>query len=494
MYTSSLKIAFNTESISKSVGERIQADFRDYFSLLHKYHGLLLQIDSELSAQDTMTLIREQCKKGTPVGLYLNSCFIPWDPFYQINIPWAHIFLVVGIDEETGALHCVDPFYEKKDLMLPFDDFQQGFRSCLTFTIDRSDNQTDKKELFQNLQQTFREYTDSKHTLNHMLALSDAISTLDINKETRGTNNFGESRLYTRIGKIISRRNNFAKMLLYLDSCYYAPQLRVIAEQVRQLSDNWTLIRGLLTKSAVMHRINANLTTIMSNITEKIRATAYAEDQLLESLIEALDSSIEAIPVLDAIQIDPTNEDHDGVNSIVYVDLQDLFNNRAFDNDSHSADFDSQGNCFSSDQLPVNGKLELLNMSFNFPAGQIQTYDNLTFMEQTIEVSPDAYKGFMCLGASETGSFRDDMIIEYEDDTRETVTIGFSDWWSHTLINKEMIAWATNMVHPTNGKLPDSNVRIFATKTAIQSGGKNVKRLILPLMPNTHLFALSMWK
>lgn len=491
VYAFSLKMSFNAENTLNTVGQRLVVDFMDYFHLLDKYHGFLLQIHNQLTAQEAMALIYEQWKKGNPVGVYFNSYYAPWDPFYLTTHSLIHIFLVVGINDQTGDLYCVDPFYEKKNLILPFDHFQQGFRSCLTFELAPTKVTLDKVQLFQDLRQQLSEYAESKHTLNHMLALANALSTFDISAESQGNNSFGETSIFLRLGILISRRINFARMLTYLDSRYNAPALIPIADKINELAASWTLVRGLITKMNMMHKINASTQDILSKIIDKIKANAYAEDQLLKPLIEALDNKT-TFEQDKSSAITQLDEDHAVIGSIVHVDLESLFTNRAFDNASHTANFDSEGHYFTRDCLPVNGRLDIEDMSFSFPAGQIESCDNLSCVGQFVEVVPDSYKGFMVLGCSEMGSYLDRMTIEYVDGTTEQTALGFADWWSRTPINQEILAAKFNLLHHQRGKMPNE-VYLHAKKTAL-SGGKPIKRFILPFMPNIHLFALSMWK
>ncbi|MDB5054475.1 MAG: hypothetical protein JWM44_2525 [Bacilli bacterium] len=489
MFAHSLNFAFDSENKNNTVGSRIRIDFRTYFSLLEKFHGYHLQIYHKQSLEEGLIIIRDQLKKGRPVGIYNDAYFTPGDPKYLQIHSFIHIMLVVGIDEDTNDLYCTDPFFGKKEFVLSYDLLKQGYYGCLTFNyIDNGIR--DRDLICTNLCNQLREYVDTKDTLNAMLAFSKEIPSINYLEEGKGFTNFGESQLFIKLGNLTYNRANFALMLLYLDKVYNISGLSYVADQMNQLANSWAIIRGFITKMNILSRTQSHL-KMMDDVMGKIATNAYREEQLLEQLLEIL-SHVDLMSELNPI----LNQQHhlsDSIDGpIVPLKINHLFNCKGFENDKNTADFDAEGFYFSNEFLTDQRALNIADMSFEFSPKLYPNHDNISCLEQQIEVGEDLYKGIMFLGCCELGSYKDKITLTFEDNSTEEIVLGFSDWWTYFPVNNEIVAMKYNVIQRGRGKLTHE-VHLYAQKSSLLTH-KKLKQIRLPFVPNIHIFAISLWK
>ncbi|MCD1261447.1 hypothetical protein B5M42_021835 [Paenibacillus athensensis] len=486
MYAEALRFAFDNSNPEQTIGARMQTNFLSYFRLLKQYSGYSLYIHRNLTMQEGLQKITEQLAKGNPIGLFIDSFYNPWDIKFQREHFLLHAMLVVGFNSATHALICVDPFFEQKNVELPFELFEQGYHAVMTIEPGEPDVKNAQEAMLE-LRKQLEEVIDI--VPQGFTAFRDAFPTINFAEEMRGLAQFGESLLFIRFNSIVNGRRNYANMLEYLAVKYNLPKLNDFAEQLRKIGNEWNIVRGFITKMNVLAR-NNNHHTMMSNLQDKITANIEAETALLHKLKEALAQAEAGNDISVAL---PSEEQAANltVTSVEHLDISHLFTVRGFDNADHTADFDTENYYYSREDLPADHILRTEDMSFYLPALLDEPFDNLVSLGQVIELPEGPYRGFLTLGSSDMGSYFDVITVEYTDGTSEQLTYGFPDWWAFIQMGNERVALKTGLYRRGEGKL-NKEVCLFANKSVF-TPGKTAKRLILPTMPNIHLFALSLW-
>jgi hypothetical protein len=487
MYIESLRFGFNKEDISKTIGENLQLDFRSRFEHVEKYNGYRLQMNREASFDSFLSIAREYISRNEPICIFIDTYYVPWDPGYGKFHYFYHILVVVGYDDLNQNIFLTDPFFQRMNVPLPLEVCRQAFQRFMTIDL-LPEKPQDRDEVFADVGKHLKEHVESTRT--HMLEFAAALPTIDFAKEIHGFEKFGETPLFQKLSLAIVERVNYARMLKYLDQRFVEPKLGIIADQIKNLSDKWAVIRGYISKMNILSTQGTHLSS-MDSTANRIVEAANIEYQQINQLIDILkqthsDSSIiltkdmnQQVPIVNVGEIFPIQMEH-------------LFNLRGIENEDNTADFDSEGYSFAREGLPQNRRLAAEEMSFEFPASISSGFDNMICQLQSIELPEEIYNGIMILGCSETGSDLGIIIVEYEDDTNELVHFGFSNWRGFHPIDNEIIAWKSMATHRELGK-SSSEVYLYA-KNSVLNSHKKARCLILPEVPNMHIFAISMWK
>jgi hypothetical protein len=73
------------------------------------------------------------------------------------------------------------------------------------------------------------------------------------------------------------------------------------------------------------------------------------------------------------------------------------------------------------------------------------------------------------------------------------VQLGFADWWRSTPIAGEKIAWSAQLVSNRAGR-HQNLVHLFVNEAPLTYAGAAAVRIVMPTMPNLHVFGIYMWK
>lgn len=492
MHAKGLKFAFHPMSSEKpTIGARMQVDFQTVFPLMESFHGLRMRMHQHISPEEAYGLIVDQLSASNPVILAQDDYYNPGDPNFGVRHATHHLIVATGFDPDTKGLYCIDPFFERDKRLLPYDLFVQGFDRCITFSTVASsppDNDFIKSSLREIVKDELRGETAAA-----MHAMAAALPTIRMEEETRGCASFGDSLLFLRFGALHTARRNYCHMLRYLADQTASPSLHAIADSFQLVANRWMIMIGHLTKLNTLSKESesdpASKEAVIRGLSAKIIDASEAEIKALKALYERLgqEETVEA-----QLEIAATVQQEDcTVQEIVPIDLVPYFHKRAIDNDAGTADFDSEGYCFSREGVP-KGTLQVEDMSFTFPAFQLEEYDNLVCQGQIIALPMGQFKGLMLLGCSEFGSYQDILTIEFADGTSEELPFGFSDWWTYTPVDGESIAWRSHVIRRGKGKQA-AETYMYAKKKSFRTGNRPV-RIQLPDLPTIHIFGISLWK
>ncbi len=463
--------------------------------MLETFHGYRGKIHRTAAPALGWQIVQNEVEAGFPVVMIVDAYHLPWDDKYQKEHYFTHMVIAVGV-EANAHLHCIDPYFEKTDLLLPREELELGFEAALTLRPGptRIDGREQLAAVFRPLLQ--RQLDELVPAFG---ALVEALPGIDFAEETKGCADFGGSRLYHQLSSLIYARHNFAKSLDYIADTYSLEPFRHYAEQCRQLSGKWTTVRALLAKMNFASQL-ANAPDLTPHLQQRIRQIVEAEAALLEQLIITLDggasdpdTAIKEQIVGEAQAAVAGSSRH--VTSTIPVDLAGYCNNRAIgavrNNDYHDADFDAFGYYYARQNVPEHS-LRVADMSFVFPDLPNGEPDNISCEGQVIALPTDEVWGIMLLGSGEQGDHTETGKLVYEDGTSTELLIDFPDWWNRSAHSGHVIAWHTNLEHAVKGRTSD-RVQLFAKKLTFDEP-KRVRELVLPTLPNLHLFGLTLWK
>ena len=112
------------------------------------------------------------------------------------------------------------------------------------------------------------------------------------------------------------------------------------------------------------------------------------------------------------------------------IDLSPYFNNDgiSYDTNRSDGDFDGHGMTFPAEELPESDAIiTLYGIDFLFPDKSDGAKNNLTLEGQTIAVLMNKYSDIYILGASEWGSFEEEVTLQYADGDCEKALLGLTN-------------------------------------------------------------------
>ncbi|MWC28637.1 C39 family peptidase [Paenibacillus sp. MMS18-CY102] len=487
MYANALKFEWSPPAPGATIGSRMQTGVSNALDLLGEFHGYNIEVVRKPTPSEGLTLIQEQLSKGNPVCLNFDTFYCPWDQHFGVYHQMWHVMIVVGFDPNTEELIIVDPYFSKKDLRISMELYAGGLQGIMTveptpgWTFDRS-------RLMDRLLHLLREHLNASP--NHLRRFADEIGDINFDAEAEeGSSRFVASPLFIKLNVMHTARINYSLMLNYVADRFGIPALASCSEDVRRLSNPWSTIRGMLAKINFMppeHR-DAKL---MASLGAKIRSAAEMEEQVLQRVIALIDGE-----GLDSeAMVAAASSTGETTRTIVPIDISGICAIRGIHNSLGTADVDGDGHSYSREGLPVDGLLRIGDLSFVFPASQNEAdCDNTACDGQAIPIPPGHYHGISVLASSQYGGSADAFTVEYADGTSEQVQLGFADWWSRFPIAGEKVAWSANLNRPSLGKTEEI-VHLFANEAPLSRTGSTAVRIVLPNLPNLHVFAVSMWK
>jgi len=495
MYAEALKFEFASPDSGSTLGSRMRTGLDGSMRLLERFHGYTVRVIRNPDPEEGLSLIREQLSRGHPVGLNLDTYYSPWDPNYQFAHYFTHVMLITGLDPVTEDLTVVDPFFAKKDMTILREHYAAGLLGFMTVEpTDRVAPGPD--EVLPFIAHHLREHLAS--SLDSFREFAEAIRSVRFADEAEGHANFMSSPMYWRLSSMVTGRFNYAEMLEYAAERFSLPGLAACADDLRQLGNRWNTVRAVTAKLSFMapERLDE---TMRRSLSDKIVGAGEAEERAVLRILGVLERepdregawgfdppSSEGPPVASATR--PVGEKR----RIVHVDIRDVCDVRGIDNGRGTANADSDGHCYCAEGLPPDGVLRVGDVSFAFPAGDADSFDNVSCYGQEIPLPPDRYRGLAVLACSQFGSTADSFVVEYEDGGREEVRLAFADWWSRVPSEGEKIAWTANLIRNKKGKL-ENLVHLFADEAPLVRKGAKATRLFLPAMPNLHVYGVSLW-
>jgi hypothetical protein len=177
-------------------------------------------------------------------------------------------------------------------------------------------------------------------------------------------------------------------------------------------------------------------------------------------------------------------------NIIFHVDLSEHLNNKAISPALNSGKADLTGGALSYYFSDISKIKEVFESSPFFIELQDSKNDNISCLGQSVKLSNENYSILMIAGCSEWGNFEDNILIKYQDDSVDELTLGFTDWVAEPIYNERILA---------EGKMLENGVDISPLYTArifyhiFQiNKEKALKNIVLPDCPNMHIFSISL--
>ncbi|MNV38092.1 hypothetical protein D3C71_1296300 [compost metagenome] len=396
----------------------------------------------------------------------------------------------VGFDTETNELLVTDPFFEKKSVRISYEQLEHGYYGCVTIT-PTSDHLATYEEISKELSITLEEWLQTRETSQAITAFARETGSIPFEPDAAAEAMVATSPLFVNLGKVSSARHNYGKLLGYLRECYGDERLEKLEEELKALSFQWSSVRGFLMKIALVDEASMHA-YLKENTVKKLTDISIKELEVMERLLTLYRIQPGQANPLEAKAYSAAalEQQEEAIAVNQHVDLSRYFNNRGFGSMERPADFDASGFYFPSSGSPLGTALLLDDMSFYMKvAPGHEEYDNISCYGQEIELEGEKADFLTILGCSEMGNFLDQLTVKYEDGSKDTLDFGFSDWWNFHAVIHERVAWSGQPAHKEQGPI-NHKVHLYAAKLRLKSA-RPLQSLVLPMLPNIHIFAIS---
>lgn len=477
--------AFNYELIISSNNIDIKRIKKiDKFELLEKYHGIKLIYHGMYNYDYYLSFVKNELLLNKPVITKFDAFWCPWDPGYQ-KVHNGHLCILVGMDEDNELLYFTDAYFSKKNMCVTFEQFSKSYGSIFVINLDNNHINCNWLELIKN-----RAIQNDNNLIKNMENFFSVLENINFNKyESDIVLKFyhnlkdlilQEAYEYTRFSNIIYELQNSNK------------NFSTVYDQFKTLYDNSMIIYSLLWKGIVSGKMN----DLFGNILNRFKSLIELHNQIRTNIINICNNNL-------PIHISTTNK-FNVKNVIVennwsYLDLSICYNNKAIGN---SASLECQANLtglgayiLANDELQ---KSYLRNDETNFKLAPIldSNYDNISCNNQIINIDSDVNcTNISILGCAEFGRQDGEIVVCYFDGTQEKVIIRYEDFyiWDNGIPDYGgKVIWTGKAAEKNNNEiinLPGS-AHLYYEKFKLCLGGK-IKSLVLPDIPNIHIFAIS---
>lgn len=474
------------------LGKRIGPGSEDLLLNLERYHGIKIIRHETKTIEEIFPIAIKELERNRPLGIYLDSFWNPWDQFYQ-KAHNAHVCLIVGYDEKSMNFNCIDPYFQKEGLYLPFEHFRCGCGPCFTFSIVNDKEHTHNwKEIIEGQVKRSQGESNSYNTYYAMKHFADDLSLLtDLKNETRGYDSYEKSPLLLNINRIYFNRMTFSHSLQYLASANKIEALLDASKMMGQYQAKWSVIYYGLIKACYLQ----NSAELLKRISTYIYEVADKEKEFIDILSKIVNDNTNSLfSYYDSSKVIINGKQK--LDDIVFIDIRKLFNNNAFADslsDDCTADLNVAGTYFISDKSTMEEIWTIDEMKFQFPILCNGKNDNLVCKGQMINIPKGCYDTIMLLGCADWGDHMDKIVIKYDSGIEEEIPLKFSGYTKP--IFGECIAWTGHCAYRAENSVAmyPVPVHLYAQKIILKHRGI-MTGLCLPYCSNIHIFSISFCK
>lgn len=175
------------------------------------------------------------------------------------------------------------------------------------------------------------------------------------------------------------------------------------------------------------------------------------------------------------------------------VRLDNYFTGIAFTYNDNKEDgnFTVLGASYPSEQLPEsNSEFIFNNIPFHFPSKEMKENNHMEFNNQYITVPNDRYHAIHFLGASENGSFKENIFLITEN-KKYNYKLGLSEWINKEPDFNDMLAIRCQGVHSKTGIITNISTSIWYQKILFDFMD-NLIGIEFVDNPGIHIFGLTL--
>jgi len=487
MYSQAWDFDYVQEDKSHCLKDKIISYRGEIYDLLLKFHGIkIIKLENKLFK--SYKIIEENISNSLPVLVSIDTYFCPWDNYHFMleHDNLNHFIVIIGVNNDTRNFICIDHNYSSNYQLLPFDYFNNGYMN--TIIVFNKIEDYESPNCYELIISHLNNLLKNKFS-NKIITFGSDLLNLHNIREQITLKNIPEDILFLKLKLNLQSRFRYSEYLAYIANNHNDNKLMEFSTDVGELGFRWQSIYSLLIKSVLSGNSNH-----LKMAGEKVIEIASIEYKYINKLLKSVDKKNNFTKGKITKNLN-TNIDNINPDDLVYIDLSNSYNNKAFGNSIESSAnitniFDTPEFYLINEELR-NEYLITKDIVYKLPPLMEELFDNISCNTQIIDLPLNRYRFVFFLGCSVFGDFLENIIFVYSDSKKEVKKLGLSDWDRNEPIFNENIVLKGNHVY--KNKLLGENVYILGQKFFLDSN-KNLVQLILPDCTNMHIFAITLIK
>ena len=450
------------------------------FDNLRKYHGLAIEKCDFYWKHSIIKQIRTELEAGRPMLLLQNPYWCPWDDGYQrYDAVPGHCFLIQG--ECEGGFLCIDPYFEKDQLLLPFSLFKKGVQEVYrTEQIQEAILSPEKsRELLENMFKNI--FTQGYLGMLNSFVM-DMEQAGDLFESVRPEGDFWISPLAVLLLKVNQSIQNISTVTGYVAEICKSVPLKRLGERFWNLAIKWKQARKLVIKLYFMKRQDDKL---KAKTIERLASIIVEMEEAVSGTTEEIKETTDT----------PKIEAEEDKLAQAVLELKEYMNNKAFltrrqlEEGKWDADFSSIGHCYIMENVET---LEVLcdpGHKIALPEAGKEGDDNIACTGQEIKIQKGRYAYIDLIGAAEFGNSSDIIKLISPEGREFEVEFQFTDYIYEPCFG-ETVVWKGQGIHKQHDGYEWMPETLYLYRQRLRMPDAVIDRIILPINPSIHIFAV----
>ncbi|GEM_PF-2869947 len=433
---------------------------------------------------DLKATIRRVLAAGELVFLSVDSFYFPHRIEYNDRHE-SHWVMLTDYDERTDAYTIMDEVHTYYDLFEYEEEaiataYSHDSRMIIHFTRIPADYE----RLRTNYLAFYKHYSADHGQLFHTL-----IPKLKGHLEGSSEHAYieGICRAYSLLSGSALMMQKFVTLLACRD------EIADAFAEIASLTDilTVTLRKFLMTSKLTLSAVEDQLTALQQaydSCATYVRSASFADHILSLSFEEVLERSAKSSGATGEVE---ESLHEQAVQQPHMIDLSASYNNQAFGGKQSDADLTGGGEHYLLDEAAEELNVVTVgDVAYRMHEPLGRGCDNIACQGQALELESRAYSGICLLGCGEWGDQIGTFKVQDEEGEAESIKVQLTDWaWTPKFGETVVLTYP---IYRKNSQTPSIDQgRIFAVHYPLKRG-KRVSKLLLPVCPSMHIFALTM--
>ncbi|MBO6165305.1 MAG: hypothetical protein J6O17_02910 [Eubacterium sp.] len=449
-------------------------DFDVLFNSYEEYHGIRTSLKK--TEGNELRIIKNEIDSKMPVMLFIVPRLCNWTDEKDYRI----YFLVIGYDEE--GVYGYDLHSDSNNIIYVRNEIiTENYREQTDVAV--FEVVTDQKKVdFNNVKDIIKPIYHNFTIFDEMkLFAHDFKAYFTDQVKYERINDFRQMDLLNRFADIVRSRKLFAETCYYISKKNDDEFAYYIGYCFDDIGEGWNKVWRLLAKAFILNKggaMNSRGLSVIEQVANGIIEVADYEK-------EVIDNVFGECRIENKIIKSSGKMDEDNYQAVIDVDLRDVYNNKAFkDNSDISPNFTEQGEYFLYENIVDNRNIPFGNIDFHIN----EKMDNFICANQKVKIPKDSYQKIYIMGCAEWGSGSGLIKVCDSEKKDEMLLLEFQDWFFCKMKNSS--TW--------RGKANDCENQtvdrgLFCLDFEVDSS-KEISELIFPDIPNVHIFGIKLIK
>lgn len=460
--------------------------------LLEKYHGVRCTTGIIENIDDFIALMKNELIEGRPIVCGFKNIYSTWAPKADCG---ATMLLIIGISDNNDTITAYDVHLNwslRHTVTLSFEHLAKGYTGeymsysivagekldldYCSLILDRVNTVYTKNRMFEKINNFASYFNEDFNFVNEKQGYEHPMSVPMIRK----------------IEDIAIGRALFSYLLKYIGEIYLSKEITDISEAF--LSNKWRVVRSILAKYYYNDSPDIDIRKIQL-IADTIKEIASEEEEAANSLINIF-NNLETKSKTASLSYQK-NTSTVSSDRIAPINISYLFNNNAFTNDvqnKYQADFTGIFHSFLTAGIhKIYDNAILKSRSLFFPTIIEGKNNNVSCQNTEININLNCCTSIYIIATSEYGSFIGDLDIICNSKENFKLHVEFSDWCEKAPLYGEEIAWSGDVVigRGEEAYIPQNAKHNIYWKEFVLLEAVDIEKIILPVNPSLHIFAMS---